>query len=383
MSGRPGASPIGALARRGVTQPIAAPVPADDAHFLASKGELRVALRVLRRRLELTLSGQRRHLVEHIDRRWKRAIWFHAEAPQIGDALMDLAPRSLLAAHGIALDLVAPPTTAALFSGDRWFGRVAADTSAVTADASHAYDFAIVDSVSRRALAAKRRVAPELPCVAIQGDYLAYDYQRALFATRRLAAMLSLTLSAADERAHAQQKLRIGAMAMPGRDEPPRIAIAVGGVRAERSYRAWPAVAKALVDRGWRRFALLGSDNGAADAVAVREAIGDADVLDLVARTDLHGTQRAMAQCALVLCSDGGLMHLACTTTTPLVALFDAAVDPAWRLPGDAAGSALRARGPDVNGIAPDAVVARAILALALDRTPTATDDMPGALVAR
>ncbi|MDQ6627449.1 MAG: hypothetical protein M3Z29_03220, partial [Pseudomonadota bacterium] len=156
-----------AWARRGVTQPIADPVPADDARFLESKGELKVAFRVARRRLGLALSGQSRLLAERIAPGWRRAVWFHAEAPRIGDALMDLAPRSLLAERGIGLDLVAPKPIAALFRGDRWFGRVFDDSSRVVASA---YDFAIVDSLSLAALAGKRKSAPGLPWITVLGD---------------------------------------------------------------------------------------------------------------------------------------------------------------------------------------------------------------------
>ncbi len=362
MTARP-ASALEALARRGVTQPIAAPVPSDDAFFLSSKGQLRVALRLLRRRFELAASGQRPLLVDRIEPQWKRAIWFHAEAPQIGDALMDLAPRSLLAARGITLDLVAPRATAALFAGDRWFGRVTSDASAV--DAAD-YDFAIADSNAWKALAGKRRRAPRLPWVSVHADYLAYDFQRALLATRRFAELLHLDLDAAAERMHSRQKLAVGAAGPPARDEPPRVALALGGVRSERTYLAWAAVASALSGLGVDRFALLGSDNGAEAASRVKNALAGADVLDLVGRTDLHGTQQAMARCAVVACADGGLLHLACTTTTPLVALFDASVDPAWRLPLDAEGAAMRARVRDVNAIAADEIAARTFALLAL-----------------
>jgi hypothetical protein len=350
--------PLEALARRAVTQPIGAPVPSDDEHFFAKKGVLKLASRMLRRRAELAASGQKPLLVGRIDPAWQRAIWFHAEAPQIGDALMDLAPRSLLAERGIVVDLVAPPATAALFLGDRWLGRVGDDEGAI--DVAR-YDFAIADSNGWKALAAKRVHAARLPWVSIHGDYLAYDYQRGLFATRRLAALLGTTLDDAAERTHARQKLAIGDEPLPRREAPARIAIALGGVRAERSYHHWPAVARGLAQRGWTRFAQHGSGNAKAAASEVRTALAGADVLDLVARTDLHGAQRAMAACAIVVCADGGLLHLACTTTTPLLGLFDSSVDPSWRLPVESAGAALRAPVRDVSAIGADAVIAKAL----------------------
>ncbi len=360
MSGT-GGSLLQAWARRGVTQPVDPPVPADDARFLAGKGALKVAFRVVKRRLEVAASGQGRLLAARIDPGWRRAVWFHAEAPQIGDALMDLAPRSLLAERGITVDLVAPASVASLFRGDRWFGRVGSDADEIVAAD---YDFAIVDASSWRALADKRAVAPALPWVSMLGDYIAYDFQRGLLATRRLACLLDAALAPAAEPWHARQKLQRRGEAVPARDEPARVALALGGVQAERTYRHWPEVARALQAAGVNRFTLLGSDNGAAAAKAVKASLVGADVLDLVAATDLHGTQQAMSRCALVVCADGGLLHLACTTTTPVLALFDASIDPAWRLPPGADAVALQAPGRDVSGIVPGTVAASAVAAL-------------------
>jgi heptosyltransferase-2 len=356
------ALPWEAWVRRGVTQPIARPVPADDARFLACKGPGRIALRLLRRELEVALSGQARHERSRIDPGWRRALWIHAEAPQIGDALMDLAPRSLLTAHGIAVDLLAARTVAALFTGDRHFGRALSDPASVRG-ADH--DFAIVDSRSWKALASKRRRLPSLPWVSLKGDYLAYDYHRGLLAARRVAALLGTELDARAEAEHARQKLCLGdetsANTEPGHGT---VALALGGVQPERTYRSWPAVAAGLHAHGVERFLLLGSDNGRAMAEAVRQRLPEGSWLDLVGRTDLHTTRRSMRQASLVLAADGGLMHLALTTPTPVLALFDASVDPAWRLPPGFAGQALRADRPDVNGIEPDRIEAAALALL-------------------
>ena len=353
------------LARLGITQPIAAPVPADDAHFLASKGRFRVVQRLLKRGLEVLLSGQRGRRRERIEPGWKRAIWFHAEAPQIGDALMDLAPRSLLAEHGIAVDLLAPPATAALFSGDRLLHRVTADEAGI---AAADYDFAIVDADSRLALTAKRRRAPDLPWVSIRARYLGYDFQRGLLATRRLAELLGVQLSAADEARHARQKLLVETTVeeVAAASSRPRIAVALGGVRAERSYRQWIGVAERLLAERDCEFILLGSANARADRdawLAGPAALAQRS-LDQVERTNLPGAAATMAGCDLVLCADGGLMHLALTTTTPVLALFDASVDPAWRLPASFEGKALRADGRDVNRISLEDVAAAALALL-------------------
>ncbi len=350
---------VHALARRGTTQPVAPPVPADDAHFRASKGDLRAALRLLRRRLETVLSGQRRHERSRIDPAWRRALWIHAEAPQIGDALMDLAPRSLLVERGIAVDLLAPAATASVFDGDLHFRRVRVDPTRLRAGD---YDFAIVDSRCWKALAGKRRACRALPWVSLKGDYLAYDYHRALLATRRLAGLLGVELDADAEARHACQKLSLRDAAAPAAEPTPTtVALALGGVRAERTYAGWPEVAAGLRARGVGRFVLLGSENGRAMADAVRQRLPEGSCIDIVGRCDLHATRQAMVGARVVLAADGGLMHLALTTPTPLVALFDAGIDPAWRLPPGFAGRVLRAHAGTVSAIDPGQVETAAL----------------------
>nr|WP_246294750.1 glycosyltransferase family 9 protein [Schlegelella koreensis] len=206
-------------------------------------------------------------------------------------------------------------------------------------------------------------MAPRLPWVSVRGDYLAYDYQRGLLATRRFADLLGVRLDAAAEHRHARQKLDVPASPALAEAAAGRIAITLGGVQPHRVYCGWPDVARALVARGHRRIALLGSSNGAALAHAVRAALagGDADVLDLVGKTDIAVTRNAMAASAAVLAVDGGLMHLACTTETPMLALFDATSLPVWRVPPDFDGRTLVSASADVNGIAPGAVVDAAL----------------------
>ena len=351
---------VAALARRGVRQPIERPVPADDARFLARKGPLRIARRVIQHRLGVALAGQGGCERATIDPAWRRAVWFHEEAPYLGDALLDLAPRSLLAEHGIGVDLRLPSALAGVFRGDRWCRSVGRLDEPVDLAG---VDFAIVDSRSRRALAHKRAAAPRLPWVSVRGDYVAYDFQRGLLATRRFAELLGLDLDAAAERRHARQKLDDPSRPASDAAAHGRIAITMGGVQPWRTYRHWPAVARALVADGHRRLVLLGSDNGTALAGALREALAgrDADVLDLVGRTDIAGTRAAIAASAALLCVDGGLMHLGCTTATPMLALFDATSLPVWRVPIDFDGTALVSPSGDVNDLGPEAVAAAAL----------------------
>ena len=357
------------------TQPLSTPVPADDAVYRARKGPLRLAVRTVRQALQLGWSGQSRHLRHAIEPHWKRALWIHDEAPQIGDALMDLAPRSLLRVHGVAVDLLTTPTLLGLFDGDRWLGRVFDHADAIDATG---YDFVIASSHARRALVRKRICAPRLPWVSLAGWYSVPDYQRAQFTTRRLADLLHTRLDAVAWQLHSRQKLDVpkvksaSVATFATTDDRPCIAIAVGGVHADRTYRHWPEVLRSVAHPGPFRIALVGSANGggAAERIVAGAPPGSC-VENHVGRLDLHATRAVLQAADLVLAADGGLMHLALTTTTPVIALFNAGVDPAWRLPeGDDGIVAIRvgadgARASDeVSEIAPELIARQVAIRL-------------------
>ena len=367
-----------------VTQPLSRPVPADDLAYRRRKGDLRLAVRAWRRALQLRTSGEAALRRERFDAAWRRVLWIHEEAPQIGDALMDLAPRTLLAERGIAVDLLAPPPIAALFASDRWLGRCFAAPEAI--DPAR-YDAVVTSSDSRRALATKHRHASALPWVSITGAYNAPDYQRAMFGAQRLADLLGHRLSVEEMRWHARQKLEVAA---PRPQEPvnaegamrretrparlaraerqlgnTRIAIACGGVRDARTYRRWPEVIACLAATGLRAFVTVGSRNGRPAADAIAAALPPACVLDdRVDDGDLHAARAAIEQADLLVCADGGLLHLGLTTAVPIVALFTATIDPAWRLPPDFDGAALRSTSARVDDIAPERVAAAVVAAL-------------------
>lgn len=358
------------LALDSATPPTRQPVPAEDAaSFVRREGASKLGWRALRRRWVLWASGQRGLLRPSFPPGLRRLLWLYEGENQIGDALMDLAPRSLLREHGIAVDLLAAPTVARLFDGDPWFGRVTTDAADLQ---GQDHDFALVLSLKHRPLRSKRQHFLTLPWTSVHGHYTGPNFHRGLLATQRLADLLDLRLSVDDLQRHAHQKLgplaplppAVHAQALHG-----TIALAVGGVREDRIYPHWHAVVEALVRAGQRRIVLVGSDNGRAQAQALAAGWQDAaQVLDLTARLSLQETRSVIAHAGVLACADGGLMHLGLTTATPVVSLFTQAIDPAWRLPQEAQAGALRAAGATVSDLAPHAVAQALLRALELPR---------------
>jgi ADP-heptose:LPS heptosyltransferase len=358
-----------ALALACVQQPLSVPVPADDAAFRARKGTLKLAARTARRQCLLRLGGQSASLRTRLDPAWRRALWIHEGMPQIGDAMMDLAPRSLLAARGLAVDLFAAPHIAALFEGDPWFARIVSQASALRAQD---YDCAIVLSHDPRSLRVKRAQLARLPWVSLQGFYGGPDFHRARFATRRLADLLGLALDDDQFALHSAQKLQLDSGAARWAAEHvgnvPGVALALGGVHAERTYHRWPEVVAHLHGRGVRRLLLVGGGNGRALADELVAAVaGRVAVLDLVGRTGLREAHALLSAARVAACADGGLLHVALATPARVVALFTAAIAPDWRLPLRRQGTSLVSPSPSLDAIEPAAIADAIASALADD----------------
>jgi hypothetical protein len=346
------------------TQPLSRPVPGESAvHYLGEVGFRKPGRRLAWRRCMLALSGQERFRLAKFPDGANRLLWIYFGENQIGDALMDLAPRSLLAELGLAVDLFTTPGIAALFEGDPWFRRVGSREAQFDPTG---YDCAIVLSNKDRPLRPKRQGFARLPWVSMHEFFTGPNFHRGLFAAQRLADLAGAALSAEGLQRHGLQKLRplISADRMDDAATP-RITLVAGGAHADRTYERWEAVIRELVAAGETRVALAGSANGQAQAAGlVRALSGVAQVDDFTARMTLPQVRALLDASQVVACPDGGLMHLALTTRAAVVPLFSAQIAPEWRLPTPTAYTALRSPTRRISDIAPHEVAAMILRSL-------------------
>ena len=156
--------------------------------YLDAVGEHKLGWRAFRRELVYRLSGQERYRIDRLCDRCRRGLWLYFGVPQIGDALMDLAPRSLFADAGVEVDLATDPNLTDLFRADPWFAKVLPDPSAI-GDAT--YDFVIVPSHKHRSLKMKQRHLPRQPWFSLHARFTGPEFHRGEFAARRIADFLA------------------------------------------------------------------------------------------------------------------------------------------------------------------------------------------------
>ena len=339
-----------------VTQPLSQSVCANDSAYLASTGVSKLGWRQFRRAAYYGLCGHAANCCQNIQPHWRRGLWLYKGISQIGDALMDLAPRSLLTANGLAIDLFSDTHICELFEGDSWFGQVFSSIDLMQAD--H-YDFVIVPSNKKRSLGHKRGPLAKLPWVSMHGFYTGPEFNRADFAAQRLFDALGIIGTLDELQNHAVQKL--APLISPHssnkiqNESPVKIAFALGGVDCHRTYSKWENVALSIVTNKPIDLTLLGSSNAilAADKFL---AAWPYRLTNMVNKTNLTQCRRIINEQDLLIASDGGLMHLGITTKTKLISLFPSHIRPEWRLPKSMQINSITSMSRNVSDIDPNII---------------------------
>ncbi|NCP72653.1 glycosyltransferase family 9 protein [Shewanella vesiculosa] len=308
--------------------------------------------RSLRRKIFFLLSGQSKYKINTLKNIEKRGLWFYFGEHQIGDALMDLAPRSLLKENGYQLDLITEDTIAYLFVGDPWFDNI---YSVDTFRKLKSYDFAIVLNNKRRSIKLKRHIFKTLPWISIQENFSGPDFDRAGYATQRICDLLNIRLTPENFVNHAKQKLNPRLISNKFDDDRTKfsstVGLCIGGVDPLRTYKGWSPLISKLIRTGHHKFVLIGSENGRKDAELLQREFKDTEIYNFVGCCTIHESHYLLSKVKVVVCADGGLMHLSATTNTPMIALMASSIKPEWRLSLNPTTVCIQSTTKDVNDI--------------------------------
>jgi ADP-heptose:LPS heptosyltransferase len=336
-------------AMQSIMQPLTKDVANNQQDYLAEAGVEKLGWRHFRKAMQFHISGQRKYLCQRIPDGCKNVLWIYEGIPQIGDALMDLAPRSLIQERGIVCDLLIDAHLAEVFQLDPWFNQIATHPTQLT---GRAYDLIILQSNKRRSMLKKIRHFNSHSWLSMHGFYTGPEFHRARFATQRLIDAFGVSISDSNFELHAQQKLH----PLERRQSEPRlnlkVALALGGVDHFRVFKYWFELAHILSENYKIEVTLLGSSNASSDASKFARLWNTkTTIVNLVGKTSIIECRNSIAEQDLLVTCDGGLMHLAVTTPVRMVALFNNKVSPAWRLPTNRQHASIRSETQDVSDI--------------------------------
>jgi hypothetical protein len=339
-------------------------VPHEPERFLAHASRLHIAKKYWHKRLLLQINGQLPLERKKLDLT-QRVLWLYTGKRNFGDATMDLSGRALLRARGAHLDLLTLPHLHPLFAEDDVFTRVFRDVSEIDPDD---YDAILMSEYNLPSIRLKTAHFRRLPYACLFQYFYGPDRNQTQFSHAAINDVFSLGHTPAEIAALSKPYLAsdtstpdaVRALIPTGRF----IALSVGGMDANRTYRLWPEVldrldaqAEVALDDAADTIVLLGSDNGAEMARAlVQRAYRRLEVRSCVGRLSLLQSREIIAHAALFVGCDGGLMHVAHSTATPSVSLFSNREPPYLRLTRRCQSLGLASPG-DVDAIRPETIV--------------------------
>lgn len=336
-----------------VTQPLSTRVLGNEDNYAKTEGLSKLGWRQLRKQCYLWLHGQRPLLRLQAEPQWTKGLWIYQRTAQIGDSLMDLAPRGLFKLNGIEMDLMTPEHLVELFAADPYFKRI---FSTPTLEDTQHYDFVVVQSIHHRSLYKKIKYFKHLPWICIQGDYDVPDFARSQFATQRLCDLFKWTLSEEAFQQQARQKLfTTPAIHQSTPSEKYPLTLVLGGMDPSRIYLQWSALLRELQSHGFDRCLLLGTGKQAqmtSDVICKTFGQG-MKIQNLVNAITLKECQAVLSKTELLITADGGLMHLGIASGSQrIIGLFTKGILPQYRLPIPELMDAIQSQTDEINGIA-------------------------------
>jgi heptosyltransferase-2 len=295
-------------------------------YLLGEAFKLKRLIKFFKRYFYLWWWGQLTLEKSSIAKEMKTILWINTTAPSLGDSLMDLSGRVLISDKH--LDLYTDPKNSLLYANDAIFQQVFDQPESLT---GRPYDFILIDSFSPRSFNLKLKYFPHTPFAGLYGFLNGFDLNRTLFSYYRIAELFEVNLNNLENLAKPSLTISPTAQATIANFFLPEdvIAIAVGGEWDFRTFDRWTEVIDLLYEKGERHIVLVGSSNGLKTANQILNKYPT--LWDFVGQLSLSETVAVLAKSKVVLCADGGILHLANAIDKPTVSLF-ASIHPQLRL---------------------------------------------------
>ncbi|RKE24249.1 heptosyltransferase-2 [Paraburkholderia sp. BL23I1N1] len=325
--------------------------------FLRKASRAQIVKKYLHKHLLLKWHGQTRLQLNNAVG-VKRLLWIYTGKRNFGDATMDMSGRALLKGTGFEIDLFTLPNLHKLFEQDDVFQNVFSDLQDLS---DRRYDAILMSEYNLPSIKLKTKYFNKLPYACLFQYFYGPDRNQTTFSHAAINHVFSLGYSDAEivstSKPYLAAKARTHDSVGPFLPDDRFLALAVGGIDANRTYRQWGALLE-LIDRSDDRnmpkqIVLLGSDNGVAMAdELLSRTFGTLKITSCVGKLTLLQSREMIANASLFVGADGGLMHVAHSTPTPSVSLFSDREPPYLRLTEQCHSIGIQSSG-DVDEIAP------------------------------
>jgi ADP-heptose:LPS heptosyltransferase len=306
-------------------------IPSYLVAFFEKNSLIKIYLKYLKRYLYIILKRQNKLEINQILAIHNSILWINLSAPSIGDSLMDLSNRVLIKDRKI--DLFSDKKNSHLFFNDEIFKNIYTHTDEIK---SNQYDLVVLDSFSTRSIKIKAKVAPLTPFIGMFGYYNGPEVNRVLFGFHRMNQLLGYKMSEDEINSSSKVSLSISeedCQIVKNFKLPQNyISIAIGGEWDYRTYNKWGEVITCLINGDVNlKIALVGSSNALKVSEELLEKISSNNIFNCVNKFSFMQTAEIINKSKLLICCDGGLMHAANSSHTPILPLF-ARLTPAMQL---------------------------------------------------
>jgi len=294
-------------------------IPGDVVNFIKKTNFLKRFTKYAKRHLILLITGQIFLETNTIPDHAKNILWINLSSPSLGDTLMDLSGRIFL--EGRNVTLLTDKFTVQLYKSDLFFKYTTADIRSLY---GKSFDHILVDSFGTKGILAKLKTAPKSLFSGMYGFFDGPEINKILFSHFRLNHLLNNIFPEEYINKHANIHIYLGhteikkiqKMSLPSR----LITIAIGGEWGHRIYNRWGDVINNLPKN--IGIALIGSSNAIIDAQNIINKHHQLTIFNFVNQISIMETAALISRSKLLLCADGGLMHIAHGVQTTTISLF-------------------------------------------------------------
>lgn len=348
---------------RWLIKPLLETKSPDVPHWDPQSSCLKILKKTLHRFLRLLFKGQLFQMVPNASLD-QNICFIYADKANIGDAIMDLACITLLRNEldgKYEINLIAHKDIFPVFSCDPRFSHVVSADNSDEARSLNA-DICVMFLLDYKSIDTKARLFPKLPLLVLH-NWFAGDRNPMLHGASSLSKCFNLSMGPQNAVKCVRQFFSPCATGSSEslrtiedfrRLYPSIVGVLVGGIDPNRTYGHWIKVLTSFRDRNVG-FLLLGSSNGVEEANTIHRSFDGINVMSKVGDLSLGDFKSAVETCDVIVCPDGGGMHMSLGCETKMVVLFGNE-SPDSRLPVSFDGLALHAKG-EVSNIQPSLIV--------------------------
>jgi heptosyltransferase-2 len=315
---------------------------------------IRLFFKRLIKDLILLIYGQFKLDKSAIPDRKMKILWIHYGRLTIGDLLMDFSPRVLFDNKKYSIDIFTKENVNEIFINDKYFKELITNPSNINPEK---YDFIIMQKFSGPIIKLKIKYLKNIPFFCIQRYFALGNYSRLLFGYYSLFEALNKKSLKNKMMIQTYFNLNLNHKSFNKKNN---VFIAVGGAQKDRTYKKWVQVIDGLLKRQSNiSFYLVGSKNASMDADEIMKIFSKSKkVTNFVGKLTLIETFEKLKESTILLCADGGLMHLGKALNLQMIALFSGDIHPLMRFIRTDKSTAIHSR--NMNSIEADLISSEA-----------------------